>query len=68
MDAARIDGSTPLLIASRHGYLEVVRELLARGALPGAAAHNGATALSTATANGHAAIAQLLRAAAGSAP
>jgi ankyrin repeat protein len=32
------------------------------------AAHNGVTALSAAIANGHAAIAQLLRAAAGAAP
>ena len=43
--------------------MEVVRELLARGASPGLAAMDGATALSRATAGGHAAIAQLLRAA-----
>ena len=38
-------------------------ELLARGASPGLAANDGSTALSVATANGHAAIVQLLRAA-----
>jgi ankyrin repeat protein len=45
--------------------LEVVRELLARGANPGLVAINGDTALSLATGIGHAAIAQLLRAALG---
>ena len=54
------DVATPLLYASQQGHLEVVRELLARGMVD----HRGATALSRATANGHAAIAQLLRAAA----
>jgi ankyrin repeat protein len=43
--------------------LEVVRELLARGASPGLADTYGATALSRATAGGHAAIVELLRAA-----
>jgi ankyrin repeat protein len=43
--------------------LEVVRELLSRGASPGTVANNGATALSRATANGHVAVANLLRAA-----
>jgi ankyrin repeat protein len=43
--------------------LEVVRELLARGASPSTAANDGATALSRATANGHAAVAALIRAA-----
>jgi ankyrin repeat protein len=57
------DGATPLFIASQEGHLAVVRELLGLGASPGLVAHNGATALSRATANGHPAIAQLLRAA-----
>ena len=61
-------GATPLYIASEKGHLEVVRELLVRGALPGVAANSGATALSRATAEGHAAIAQQLRASAGAAP
>jgi ankyrin repeat protein len=56
---------TPLIAASAMGRLEVVRELLARGANPGLAANNGDTALSCATARGHAAVAQLLRAALG---
>ena len=43
--------------------MEVVRELLARGASPGLAASDGSTALSVSTARGHAAIVQLLRAA-----
>jgi hypothetical protein len=43
--------------------LEVVRELLARGASPGLVANNGSTALSRATTGGHAAIVELLRAA-----
>ena len=37
MDAARNDGATPLYIASVEGHLEVVRELLARGAAVDAA-------------------------------
>jgi ankyrin repeat protein len=56
-------GWTPLRVASWKGHLEVVRELLARGASPGLAANDGSTALSHASTNGHAAIAQLLRAA-----
>ena len=56
-------GYTPLYIASQEGHFEVVRELLTRGASPGFAAHNGATALTAATAKGHHAIAQLLHAA-----
>ena len=32
VDAAENDGATPLFIASEKGHLEVVRELLARGA------------------------------------
>jgi ankyrin repeat protein len=43
--------------------LEVVRELLARGANPRLVTNSGDTALSIATRNGHAAIVQLLTAA-----
>ena len=64
VDAATNDGWTPLHITCHGGHLEVVRELLARGARPGLAANDGTTA----TANGHAAIAQLLRAASSAAP
>jgi ankyrin repeat protein len=63
VDAARNDGATPLLIASQKGHLEVVRELLSRGANPRAATTNGESALSLATGNGHKAVAKLLRAA-----
>ena len=52
-----------LHIASEMGHLEVVRELLARGANLSLAANDGGTALSRVTAKGHAAIVQLLRAA-----
>jgi ankyrin repeat protein len=48
--------------------LEVVRELLAKGALPGKADDNGATAHSQATAKGRDAFAQLLRSYPGAAP
>ena len=41
----------------------MVRELLARGANPSALDDHGATALDEAIANGHPAVAQLLRAA-----
>ena len=49
------------MIASCRGHLEVVGELLARGAAPSLLAKDGCTALSMA--EGNAAIAQLLRAA-----
>ena len=71
VDAAAKYDATPLIIASHCGRLGVVRLLLARGAAVDAAlsgeAADCATALSVATATGHAAIAQLLRAAAGAA-
>ena len=63
VDAAANDGWTPLLIASQNNHLEVVRELLARGASPSTTANSGATALSSATARGYAAVAALIRAA-----
>jgi ankyrin repeat protein len=61
VDAARDDGHTPLITASQNGHLEAVRELLARGALPGMVTNDGAIALSAACANGRRAIARLLR-------
>ena len=63
MDSATNRGATPLFIASQNGHLEVVRELLARGAAPGMMAANGATVLSRAAAKGHGDVALLLRAA-----
>ena len=56
-------GWTPLRVASWAGHIEVVRELLARGASPGLAAAGGSTALFHAATKGHAAIARLLLAA-----
>ena len=64
-DTAQANGATPLYAASAAGHGEVVRELLARGALPGGVANDGSTAISRAAANGHPAIVQLLRAALG---
>jgi ankyrin repeat protein len=57
------DGATPLIIASQEGHLEVVRELLSRGANPRLVTNRGFTALSIATRKGRAAIIQLLTAA-----
>jgi ankyrin repeat protein len=57
------DGWTPLHIASQEGHLEVVRELISHGANPRLVTNSGATALSNATRDGHAAIVQLLTAA-----
>jgi ankyrin repeat protein len=54
------DDATPLFIACQNGHLEVVRELLARGANPRLVTNSGATAHSVATHKGHAAIVQLL--------
>jgi hypothetical protein len=66
-DADAVKGVTPLHIASMKGHLEIVRELLALGALPGVAISSGATALTIAQVNGNAAVVQLLKAA-GAAP
>jgi ankyrin repeat protein len=52
VDAAADDGNTPLLIASLEGHLEVVRELLARGAAVDATRNDGWTPLLIATALG----------------
>jgi hypothetical protein len=58
--AAENDGWTPLHIASQEGHLEIVRELLAS---PSTTANFLATALSSVTASGHAAVAALICAA-----
>jgi hypothetical protein len=56
-------GETPLWAATVVGAADVVAELLARGAHPGAAAFEGATALHVAVQRGRGDIARLLRAA-----
>ena len=66
-DNELVGGLTPLHIACLYGHVEVVRELIARGARPGVVASNGASAHSIATLNRNAAILQLLNAA-GAAP
>jgi len=52
VDAAMYDGATPLLVASMHGHLEVVKELLFGEGHPGAAVdastNNGMTPLKVA--------------------
>ncbi len=53
VDPTANDGWTPLLIASHNNHLEVVRELLARGAVVDAAMNDGATPLFVASQNNH---------------
>lgn len=58
-----LGGDTALMLAVRAGHLEVVRELLSRGAWPSGKAVDGFTPLATAARRGHAPIArELLRA------
>ena len=57
------DGATSLLIASQRGHLDVVRELLARGAVIDAAFNNGATPLIQASWKGHIEVVRALLAA-----
>ena len=57
------DGWTSLHFSSLNCQLEIVRELLSRGANPRLVTDGGSTALSIATHKGHAAIVQLLTAA-----
>jgi len=53
LGAAMNIGATPLLVASQNGHLEVVRELLARGAAVDAADNRGFTPLYIASREGH---------------
>ena len=57
------DGFTSLLIASQEGHLDVVRELLARGANANTAANSGDTPLIQASWGGHVEIVRALLAA-----
>jgi ankyrin repeat protein len=51
-EAANNNGITPLIIASRMGYLEVMRMLLAKGAKLGVKDKSGRTALTAAAEEG----------------
>ena len=53
VDAADVDGVTPLFSACEGGHLEVVRELLAWGAAADAADEDGTTPLRIARHEGH---------------
>ena len=61
INARNQDGSTPLLVASFHGALEVVRRLLERGADVEARRNDGKTALQLAVENGDDNVVELLR-------
>jgi ankyrin repeat protein len=55
------DGTTSLIFAAQFGFVDVVRSLLAAGADPRTARHNGLTALGAALHFNHLAIAALLK-------
>ena len=57
------NGATSLLVASDRGHLDVVRELLARGAVVDAANNDGATPLIQASWQGHTEVVRALLAA-----
>lgn len=60
-DSGCSDGTTPLMYAARHGFVDVARFLLSTGVDPLIADRDGLTALDHAHANGHRRIAHLLR-------
>lgn len=55
-----LQGITPLMLASQEGILEIVRELLRKGALPNATTNRGSTALIQACHFGKHSVAELL--------
>jgi ankyrin repeat protein len=61
IDAAYIDGLTPLMWAAGQGHIESVRLLVNKGANKGLKDDRGLTALDMAQEAGHAAIVPLLR-------
>ena len=63
IDKAGDNGSTPLLIASEEGYLEVVQALLGSGVDATLAAEDGTTPLEAAKRYKHSKIVSLLKAA-----
>jgi ankyrin repeat protein len=56
------DGFASLMIAAQEGFVDVVRSLLAAGADPRTAKHDGVTALHVASKYNHHAVAALLKA------
>ena len=60
IEAANTFGQTPLHVASAAGHVDVVRELLRRGAAVGGADKNGDAALHFASSAGHADVARAL--------
>jgi ankyrin repeat protein len=61
VNGADKDGTTPLMVASREGQVELVKLLLERGADPDACDGMGMTALSKASARGHQKIVRLFK-------
>ena len=58
-----VDGATSLFVTSQNGHLEVVRELLACGAIANVSANSGATPLTQASWRGHVEVVRALLAA-----
>jgi ankyrin repeat protein len=56
------NGATPLIVAAFEGNKEVIEQLLAKGADIDAKDNEGNTALSLASARGHTAVVELLKA------
>lgn len=60
---SRQDGGTALIVAAQCGHMDVVQELLRRGADPHAAMKDRATAIFVASQNGHTSVVRTLLAA-----
>lgn len=61
MNAARTDnGMTTLMVACSFGHLDIIHELLKKGALVNTASFFGRTSLMSASMNGHSSVAAFL--------